>query len=164
MIEHIEESSPIRQATIRRQKLQTPEEEFEEDPDFGSDSESFKSNDKPAKVRKGGNLVKNDQKHYKVLDPKKDKFSKQNFNQMIKEKSARIDKLQRALSYNKQTELLHLDERAEIKAMPLDKHKFGIALDRFNNGVIQEEEELVNKQIESELNEKKTRRFEVMFA
>lgn len=143
-----------KQATIR--KSVNPSEE---ESSFGSDSDSNES----TKVSPGPDH-KGRTKHKKILDPKDDKFSKKDLQKMQIEKSASKQRLDRAISYNKQIEILHLSDRKAIKALPLDKQEFAKQLNKYNNPnavVLEEQHEEDQYQ---EMTKRKQQRFESMFA
>ena len=68
----------------------------------------------------------------------------------------------RQIEYNKMIEMLHLDDRKAIKAMPLEKEKFGKALERYNNQ-ISIDEEAIKAQEQALLKELKEEKFEKIF-
>lgn len=75
----------------------------------------------------------------------------------------KLDRLQRAQAYNKLTELVHLDDRKSIKALPLDKLKFAKQISKLKTKKVSEEEEDETVR-EGNLKQSKMNVFEQMFS
>lgn len=73
------------------------------------------------------------------------------------------ERLKRAQNYNKLTELVHLDDRKSIKALPLDKLAFAKQISKLNTQRVTEEEE-DETVTEGNLKQSKMNLFEQMFA
>ena len=102
-------------------------------------------------------------KHFKILDPKDDKFSNVETKKLQLQKTVSDQRHARAIVYNKLIELVHLNDRKAIRALPLDKKAFAKALSQLAKANVPEEnrDDVVKETI---LNNIRTEKFEAIFA